>query len=143
MNIFKKAFAAGLGLLFASVLSAAVYFGFNPVTALNTSNGVPVSAGVLPVVTGTCGTIPAPVGGSGVFQITTAAVTTCTLIITLPIVPPATAPAPTPNGVFCVFIDETTGTHIMTQASHTTTSCTSGATTITAGDNILVEINGF
>jgi hypothetical protein len=139
MTLFKRIFgfvvAVMLGL--STVAVAQVYYGFNPTTGLNTAQGVPVAAGKLPVVTGTCGTIPAPVGGAGVFQVTTAGVTTCTLIVTLP--------SAAPNGVYCVFVDETTAADAnnMHQASHTSTSCTSNAATIVAGDNILVEVNGF
>jgi hypothetical protein len=145
MNLFKKAFAVGLGLLLAGVLSAAVYYGFNPVTGLNTANGVNVSAGPVPVVTGTCGTIPVGVGGSSVFTVLTAGVTACTLTVTLPIIAPATVPAPSNNGIFCIFVDETTqaDANNMHQASHTTTSCTSNAAVIVAGDLILVEVQGY
>ena len=136
-KLFAKSFAILSGLLVAAVASAVVYYGFNPTTGLNTQQGVPVAAGVVPSLSGTCGTIPAGVGGAGVFTVATAGVTTCTLTVTIP--------TASNNGVFCVFVDETTAADAnnMHQASHTASSCTSNAATIVAGDVILVEVNGF
>jgi hypothetical protein len=148
MKISFKKIAAGLaGLLIAGVAASAVYYGYNPNTGLNGVPGLTVAGGPSPAVTGTCGTIPAPVGGAAVFQVTTAGVTTCTLTVTYTV--PATAlagsSAAAPNGLFCVFTDETTAADAnnMHQASHTTTSVTTNAATIVAGDNILVECNGY
>jgi hypothetical protein len=134
---FHKALIATIvGVLAVGGLAfAQVYYGFNPVTGLNGVQGVPVAGGVVPALSGTCGTIPAGVGGAGTFSVTTAGVTTCTLIVTLP--------SAAPHGFFCVFIDETHPADVIAQASHTSTTCTSSAATITAGDTILVEINGF
>ena len=125
------------GLLVATVASAAVYYGYNPVTGLEAFHGTPVSGGNPPVVSGTCGTLGAITGGAGTFTVATAGVTTCTLTVTIP--------SAAPNGVFCVFVDETTVADAtnMHQASHNATSCTSNAATIVAGDTILVEINAF
>jgi len=129
----KKLIGLALG-LFATAALAVAYYGYNPVTGLSGVQGVPVALGVTPAVTGTCGTIGTPVGGAGTFTVAGTA-TTCTLTVTLP--------SAAPNGFFCVFIDETHPADIISQASHTATSCTSSAATVTAADAILVEVNGF
>lgn len=129
------AITAGV-LLGGLVLASTFYVGYNPVTGMSGAQGIPVSVGTPPTTSGTCGTLGATTGGQAVFTQATAAVTTCTLTVTIP-----TASA-APNGLYCVFVDET-NVHAIYQASHTSTTCTSNAATITAGDTILVEINGF
>jgi len=146
LSDMKSKILAGLaGLLVASVATAAVYYGFNPNTGLNGVQGLTVAGGSTPTVTGTCGTIPAPLGGAAVFQITTAGVTSCQLTVTYSVPANALAgsSAAAPNGVFCVYADETHPADTISQASHTTTSSSSSTATITAGDVILVECNGY
>jgi hypothetical protein len=129
-----KILAALVGLGFATLVSAQVYYGFNPVTGLTVVQGIPVAGGNKPVVSGsTCGTLT-QVGGAGTFTVAGTA-TTCTIVVTFP--------SAAPNGYFCVFADETHPADIITQASHTSTSCTSTAATVTAADVILIEVNGF
>lgn len=133
----KLGFAV-VGVAVASLAyGAAFYVGFNPLTNMNGQQGIPVSVGTPPPVTGTCGTIGAVTGGSAVFQVQTAAVTTCTLIVTIP------AASAAPTGLYCVFTDETSPAHPITQASHSTTTCSSNAATIVASDVILVEVNAY
>lgn len=147
MNTIKKLSLSVVGILIASAALAVTYYGFNPNTGLNTQNGLTVAGGAPPAVTGTCGTIPAPIGGSSTFQVNTAGVTTCTLTVTYS--PPAGglagSSAASPNGLYCVFIDETTpaDANNMHQALHTQTYVTTNAATIVAGDIILVECNGY
>jgi hypothetical protein len=146
MKLSLKKIAAGLaGLLIAGVAASAVYYGYNPNTGLNGVPGLTVAGGTTPAVTGTCGTIPAPVGGAAVFSVTTAGVTSCTLTVTYSVPSNALAgsSAAVPNGLFCVYVDETHPADTISQASHTTTSSTSSTATISAGDVILVECNGF
>jgi len=147
-NLHSKIFAGLAGLLFVSLaFGATIYYGYNPNTGLNGLPGLTVAGGPLPTVAGSgggCGTVPAPVGGSSVFQITTAGVTSCTLTITYTV--PSTAlagsSAASPNGIFCVVSDETTPADSVRQTAHTTTTSTVTGT-IVAGDNLLIECNGF
>lgn len=133
--------AAGLAVL-AQTANLTQYIGFNPVTNVNGQVGLPLSTGPLPALgastsCGTTATVAASmVGGTGVFQLTANA-TTCTIQVVYP------AASAAPNGVYCVFADETTPADSPKQASHTTTSCTSNAQTVVSGDKILVEVNTF
>lgn len=131
LGAFLVAALLGFGTI---AVAQTAYSGFNPLTGLNGVLGIPVALGTSPVITGsTCGTLT-KVGGAAVFTVAGTA-TTCTIVVTMP--------AAAPNGYFCVFIDETHPADIITQASHTGTSCTSSAATVTAADVILVEVNGF
>lgn len=132
--------AALLGLGTAAV--AQVYYGFNPTTGLNTTQGTAVSAGVKPVLSSTttsCGTFATVnaslVGGASVFQVNTNS-TTCTLKFVFP--------NAAPNGYFCVATDETTSTGAFRQTAHDTVSCTvvAGGATV-SGDSVVIEVNGF
>jgi hypothetical protein len=123
---------AGLGLVATLAIAQSNYVGWNPATGLTGVLGVPVATGPLPTVTGCSQS--AVVGGGSVVQVTAGA-TSCTLTVTIP--------AAAPNGVFCVFIDETHPADLMAQASHTTATCVSSTGTVTSGDKILVEINAF
>lgn len=133
--------AAGIA-VFAQTANLTQYVGYNPVTNTNGAQGLAISLGALPTLgastsCGTTATVAASmVGGTSVFQFTANA-TTCTVQIVYP------TAAAAPNGIYCVFADETTPADTMKQASHTTTSCTSSASTVVSGDKILVEVNGF
>jgi len=118
---------------FALTAAAQVYYGFNPTTGLNTLQGTPVAAGVLPVITTNSCTATGLVGGAGAFQFTAGA-TSCTMTFTFP--------AAAPNGYNCVAQDETTPADTMRQSGHTTTTCTITGTVVVA-DKVLVEVNGF
>lgn len=152
MKKFTKFLAgvlAGAALIFGAISFAQVsnlsqYVGYNSLTNVVGQLGLPLSMGTLPTLgastsCGTTSTVQASmVGGSGIFQLTANA-TTCTLQIVYP------TAAAAPNGIFCVFIDETTvaDANNIHQASHTTTSCTSNGGTVVSGDKILVEVNSF
>lgn len=125
------AIAALLG--FAGVATAQLYYGFNPTTGLNTQQGTPVMAGILPVITTNGCTATLLVGGAGAFQFTAGA-TSCTMKFTFP--------APAPNGYNCVAQDETTPADTVRQSLHDTVSCTITGTVVVA-DKVLVEVNGF
>ncbi len=144
-----KILIGGLAALFATVaLASAFYVGYNPLTGQTGVVGVPVATGTMPTLNAgtSCGTLAtvqaSELGGSGTVSFVANA-TTCTLSLTMPLGQGATAASPAPNGVFCVFIDETHPADIISQASHTTTTCTSSAATVVSGDTILVEINEF
>lgn len=147
----------GVLLAVAGVAGAsAFYVGFDPTTNLSGFPGIPVATGQMPTLSGAgCGTLAtvqaSEVGGGGIVQFTANA-TTCTITLTVPIVPrpPVTvafgvpaSPTPVPNGLFCVPVDETHVATAASQTAHTTTSCTVSLTGVTSGDLILVEINGF
>ena len=135
-----KFLIGGLAALLASVaVASAFYVGYNPLTAQTGVTGVPVATGTMPAASGCSYT--AEVGGSSVVQITAGA-TACTLTLTMPVGQNGSVNA-APTGVFCVFVDETHPADTISQASHTTTSCTSSAATVSIGDLILVEINEF
>lgn len=133
--------AALLGL--ATVATAQVYYGFNPLTGLNSQQGTTVSAGVLPVLSTTttsCGTYAtvqaSMIGGASAWQVTAnSAAGTCTLKFVFP--------SAAPHGYYCVAYDETTTAKIFAQSAHDTVSCTITAGTVASNDNILVEVNGF
>lgn len=149
-----KSLKVGLVLLLASVCGVAMadfYTGYNPLTLLNGTPGLPVAIGPVPVLSGSgCGTLASvqatQVGGLAVSQFASQS-TACTLTVTLPAVAVASggtgAAAPAPNGLFCVAIDETHPANIYTQTAHTTTSCTIVFAATTSADKILLEINGF
>lgn len=138
---------AGLGLVaalaFAQTSNLSVYFGFNPSTGLNVTQGTAVAGGNLPILSTTttsCGTYAtvnsSMVGGASTWQVTAnSAGGTCTLKFTFP--------SAVPNGYFCVAYDETTVAKIWAQSAHSTTSCTVTAGTVASSDLILIEVNGF
>ncbi|MFI5397579.1 MAG: hypothetical protein ACHQ9S_18740 [Candidatus Binatia bacterium] len=142
-NLFKKAFVATAACLLAAVASAVIYYGFNPITGLNTFQGTTVSAGALPVLSSTttsCGTYAtvqaSMVGGASAWQVTAnSAGGTCTLKFTFP--------SAAPNGYYCVAYDETTVAKLFPQTAHDTVSCTISGATVASSDLVLVEVNGF
>jgi hypothetical protein len=147
MKTFLKRFLTGLliGVCgVAAAYTAAVYtpyVGLNPVTGQVGQPAITVNTGVIPTLDTTntsCGTTAtvqaSAVGGAATFQVTANA-TTCTLSVDFQ--------TQSPNGYFCVFVDETHPADAISQASHTTSSCTSSSATVTSGDKILVEVNGF
>lgn len=142
----KTLLALGAVLLASVAMAAAFYVGYNPTTNQTGVNGIPVATGTMPLLgastsCGTTATVQASmVGGSSVFQVTAGA-TTCTLQVNVPVGANGVS-NPAPNGVYCVFTNETHPANIA-QASHTTTSCTSTAATVTLADNILVEVNAY
>lgn len=121
--------------LFCTAALAAVYYGYNPSTGLETFHGSLISQGTVPVVSGTCGTRGATTGGASVGTIVSGAVTTCTTTLTFP--------SAAPNGWICRFADLTTPADAVTQASSTTTSCTSSAATIVSGDTLSYVATGY
>ena len=132
----KKILSFVAAMLVATAAVAATYYGWNPVSNLETTHGALVDGGtVQPVVSGTCGTRGTIVGGAHALDITSGAVTTCTTTLTF-----ASA---APNGWNCRFDDLTTPASTVKQASYTTTSCTSQAATIVASDHLLVYAHGF
>lgn len=132
----KRILTALALLAVATVAVAATYWGYNPTTGLETFHGARVDGGtVQPVVSGTCGTRGAQVGGAFAGTSVAGAVTTCTMVLTF-----ASA---APNGWDCHFKDLTTTTDTLPQASFTTTSCTSTAATIVSGDTIMYDAVGF
>lgn len=145
MKFLRKSTAVLLGALigFAGVaLAQTVYYGWNPVTGLETTHGTAISAGAVPVLSSTttsCGTYATVnaslVGGASAFQVT-ANTTSCTLKFVFP--------SAAPNGYNCVTQDETTSTGAFRQIAHDTISCTVASTGATvSGDKILTEVNGF
>lgn len=127
-----------LALVSSLVLAAAVaytaYSGLNPATGLFGLNGTLFStdtAGAnLPVVSGTCGTRGAQVGGSTSGSVISGAVTTCTTILTFPYA--------AKNFYVCAFQDITTGadTANLVNATPTSSTCGTVAATIVSGDKI-------
>lgn len=134
MRSFLAGLAIGLGLISAVAL-ADVYYGWNPNTGLESFHGSFVSLGTKPVVTGTCGTLGAVTAGATAGQVVAGAVTTCTIVITFP--------SASPTGWICKFTDLTTPADPITQASTTTTSCTSSVSTIVSGDTIQFVAVGY
>jgi hypothetical protein len=138
-----KAWLIGIGIaagLTAGLAISQTYTGFNPITGLNGQVGLPVAVGSPPTVTGCSQT--GVVGGGGTFQVTAGA-TSCTLTVTLNAASTSAYTAAAPNGLFCVYTDETHPSDTISQASHTTTTSVSSAATVSVGDKILVECNGF
>jgi hypothetical protein len=148
MKTFLKRFLMGLLAATCGVAlayTAAVYtpyVGFNPVTGQVGQPAITVNTGTLPVLDaatscGTTATVAASaLGGAALVQYTTnSAGGTCTLQLDLQ--------TQAPNGYFCVAVDETTAAKTFTQTAHTTSTCTVSATTVSSGDKVLIEINGF
>lgn len=140
------AFTAGLFAVVLAFGANVFYAGYTPNTNQSGVNGLVVSGGPVPVVTGTCGTIPAALGGTTTGSVATAAVTTCTLIFTLPTNTQAVsggAPGVNPpNGLWCQVYD-VTHPAVEAIASVTANVCTTAAMTITAGDVIQYHIEGY
>lgn len=115
------------------------YFGYNPNTNLLGEKGAMVSLGVSPAITGNggCGTLASKTGGSsaGTFVLGTFA-TTCTLTITFP--------AAAPHGWVCTFNDRTTAAAVLRQASDSTTTCvTTASTAVVTADVISFTAIGY
>ena len=150
---FVVGLTAAAGLAFAA---NTYYAGYNPNTNQFGETGLTVSGGPVPVITGTagCGTLGTPVGGTAAGTVTIGTFTTsCALTLTLPIPTfvvssgnndgkNAVNSAAAPNGVYCIFTDET-HTNTVVQVAHTTTSCTTNAATMTTGDVIFYSITAF
>lgn len=137
MKKIAALFAALLVTLCASLPASAIgsYFGYNPATGLETTHGSLVDGGAAVVVTGTCGTLGTLTAAATTGKIVAGAVTTCTLVLTFP--------SAAPNGWVCFFNDLTTPADVVRQASSTTTSCTSVASTIVSGDVINFHAFGY
>jgi len=135
MNKFKS-FLRGalLGLLGLGgvALAQTVYYGWNPITGLETTHGADVSGGALPALSG-CATISASVGGASAGKFTTSG-TSCNLTITFS--------SAAPNGWYCTANDITTSADKVVQTATTTTSCTFAGTTV-AADVIVWNAVGY
>ena len=129
-----------LGLLGSIALTAvAVDYGWSPPTGLEAFHGSFVSQGPAPalvlntlasgngpnvVVSGTagCGTLATPKGGGTSGQVTLGTfAASCAITLTFP--------TAAPNGWNCKFNDLTTGVAVVYQATSTTTTCVSFAST--------------
>ena len=147
-------FLTGLALVGGLAFAAnTFYVGYNPQTNQFGVGGLETYGGAPPVVTGTCGTIPAAVGGTSLGQVTTAAVTTCTLTFTLPVPTIVVSSgnndgknsvnsAAAPTGMFCQVFD-LTHPAVEVIATVTATACTTAAMTITAGDVIQYSLQAY
>lgn len=125
------------------------YAGYNPNTNQFGLNGIQVNGGTQPTFTGSsCGTIGTVSGGTGGGEFITAAVTSCTITLNLPvpaIVVSGGAPgAAVPTRLRCTLRDLT---HPAAQAVYsaipTTTTCAFATQTITAGDTLAYTIEGY
>lgn len=127
------------GLALATNTGSSIYFGYNPVTGLETTHGTDVSGGISPVITGStgCGTLTlATVGGASAGTVTLGTfATSCTLTITFP--------SAAPNGWACFFNDLTTPADQPKQASTSTTTCVTTAGTQVTGDVIQWSAVGY
>jgi hypothetical protein len=128
-------FAAGLLLVAGLASAAAIDYGWNPTTGLEAFHGALVTQGTAPVVSGSCGTRGTITAGPNAGSIVSGAVTTCTTTLTFP--------SAAPNGWNCVFNNRTTPADIVTEASTTTTSCTTVAATIVSGDVLQFVAIGY
>lgn len=149
------AVVVGLGLAAGLAVAAnSFYAGFQPQAVQTGIVGTIVSGGPVPTsgASTSCGTLGAITGGTSAGTIVTAAVTTCTVQLVLPVSSlvvssgnndglNATNSSAVPNKVICLFID-LTHPAIYGSASATTTSCTSSALTITAGDTLEYVVLG-
>ncbi len=130
--MLKKVLTFLAGILIATAASAAVYYGYNPATGLETFHGTFVDGGTgttnVPVVSGTCGTRGTTVLGATSGTIVAGAVTTCTTTLTF-----ANA---APNQYTCFFWDVTTPADPIGVGTGSTTACSSNAATIVSGDKI-------
>ena len=160
LKLKSKVLAVLAGLVATAGVALAAntfYAGYNPATNANGTQGLDVTGGPVPVVTGTggCGTITAVTGGTsaGQFTIGTFA-TSCAITLTLP-VPTivvssgnndgknAVNSAAAPNGLFCIIQDLTTGADKTFQVSTTTTACVFNAATFVTGDVLQYSIVGY
>ena len=136
MKKFLLGLAAGLitvtGLALATAASGVYYFGWNPVSGLETFHGTFVDGGIgspnAPVVSGSCGTRGTEVLGATSGTIVSGAVTTCTTTLTF-LTPP-------PTQYVCFFFDSTTPAKLIGSGVSTTNACSSNAATIVSGDQI-------
>jgi hypothetical protein len=127
-----------LGIVGAVVMSAsaAVYYGYNPSTGLETIHGQLVDGSpVQSITSGNC-TIANIKGGSTAGQFTVNTTATCNITLT--------EGSPAPNGYTCLVMDATAASfaQVLRQTSQTTTSCTlSGA--INSGDIVIFIMIGY
>jgi hypothetical protein len=142
-------FVAGLALASGLAYATNVFYaGYNAQTNQFGINGVVTAGGPIPTsgASTSCGTLGAIVGGTYAGQVTTAAVTTCTLQLVLPVptlvVSGGANSAAAPNGLICRVFD-ITHPAVEAIASTTTTSCTTGSMTITAGDVLQYELIAY
>lgn len=147
VGVFAGLIAGVAALALAANTGSNFYFGFNPLTNYNGTPGVPYAGGPVPTLSGAgCGTLAtvqaSEVGGSGVFQFTPN-LATCVITATVPLGQGATAAVAANNGIYCVAVDETTGTATVKQTAHTTSSCTLTFTGATTSDLVLVEIQAY
>lgn len=149
-------FLAGLALVGGLAVAANTYYaGYLPQTNQTGVNGIEIAGGAVPIVTGTCGTIGTVTGGTGAGEIVTAAVTSCTLTLTLPVSTlvvssgnndgkNAVNSSAAPTRLRCSLKDITHPAAAAIYASApTTTACSFAAQTITAGDTMAYEISGY
>lgn len=141
-------FVTGLAVVAGMAVAANTFYaGYRIETNQNGIPGLITAGGPVPTVTGTCGTIPAAVGGTSTGQVTTAAVTSCQLTFTLAAVAgigvlgglPGVA---APTGIWCTVFD-LTHPAVEAIASTSTTTCVTGTMTITAGDVIQYHIEAY
>lgn len=127
---------AGVALATNTGSSTNAFFGYNPSTGLFGVPGGQIALGASPTsgASTSCGTLGAITGGTTAGTVATAAVTTCTLQLVFP--------SPAPNGWLCDITDLTHPAQ-ETQAATTTTSCTTSAMTITAGDVLMFQAIGY
>lgn len=149
-------FLTGLALVGGTAFSANTFYTmFNPNTGQFGVPGLETYGGPTPVVSGTCGTIGAVTGGTSAGQIATAAVTSCTLTLTLPVPTLVISSgnndgknqvnsAAAPNGLVCTLQDIThPAAYVLYSAAPSTTACSFAAATITAGDVMQYTISAY
>lgn len=126
------------GLALADNTGSSITFGWNPVSGLEVSHGADVSGGVSPAITvsGSGCAISAVKGGAYAGSFSSGAGTSCTFTITFP--------SAAPNGWVCTITDLTTPADgPAKQASTTTTTCVTGATTVVSGDVMQFSAVGY
>lgn len=137
------ALAFGVAVAGLALAGGAAYTGYNPLTNLNGTPGLTTALGTLPTLgastsCGTTATVQASmVGGASTFQLTAGA-TSCSLVIVFN----TSAQGGTPNGIFCIAVDETTPADTLKQTAHSALQVTISGTVVLS-DNILIECNGF